>query len=345
MLPQAELFALYRAADVVVVPSVWPEPLSRVLLEAMRIGRPVVATAVGGTPEAVEDGVTGLLVPRQDPEALAKAVIELLLDPERRERMGAGRGRARAAPSSTRSASWPRCSRSIARRPPREAAGSRTTWACPTGASAWTPISRPRPRHFTGRVLDVGGARRRGAFRPPPAARAGWWPTSSARTGPDVGADVQALPFRDGAFDAIKATELLEHVPDVARALGECRRVLRPGGHLVITAPFLERLHGDPGDYSRYTRSMWERLLADADLKPVTIAEQGGYFTHLAGLLRFLVLRAPRPLRWAGYWVLPAPRSPRAARRLAARPRVGLRGLRGRLPHRGRAAARLVRRA
>jgi glycosyltransferase involved in cell wall biosynthesis len=88
VLPQAELFALYRAADVVVVPSVWPEPLSRVLLETMRIGRPVVATAVGGTPEVVEHGVTGLLVPRRDPEALAKAVIELLLDPARRERMG-----------------------------------------------------------------------------------------------------------------------------------------------------------------------------------------------------------------------------------------------------------------
>ena len=98
VLPQAELFALYRAADVIVVPSVWPEPLSRVLLEAMRIGRPVVATAVGGTPEAVEHGVTGLLVPRQDPEALAKAVIELLLDPERRARMGrAAAERARTA--------------------------------------------------------------------------------------------------------------------------------------------------------------------------------------------------------------------------------------------------------
>jgi glycosyltransferase involved in cell wall biosynthesis len=98
VLPQAELFALYRAADVIVVPSVWPEPLSRVLLEAMRVGRPVVATAVGGTPEAVEHGVTGLLVPRQDPEALAKAVIELLLDPERRARMGrAAAERARTA--------------------------------------------------------------------------------------------------------------------------------------------------------------------------------------------------------------------------------------------------------
>lgn len=87
-IPQDDLFALYRAAQVVVVPSVWPEPLSRVLLEAMHAGRPVVATAVGGTPEAVEHGVTGLLVPRQDPEALAKAVVELLLDPERRRRMG-----------------------------------------------------------------------------------------------------------------------------------------------------------------------------------------------------------------------------------------------------------------
>jgi glycosyltransferase involved in cell wall biosynthesis len=87
-LPQPDLFTLYRAADVVVVPSIWAEPLSRVLLEAMSFGRPVVATTVGGTPEAVEHGVTGLLVPSRDAEALAKAVIELLLDPDRRARMG-----------------------------------------------------------------------------------------------------------------------------------------------------------------------------------------------------------------------------------------------------------------
>ena len=95
-LAQPDLFALYAAADVVVVPSVWAEPLSRVLLEAMRLGRPVVATRVGGTPEAVEDGVTGLLVEKEDPEALAKAVAELLLDPARRARMGAA-ARERAA--------------------------------------------------------------------------------------------------------------------------------------------------------------------------------------------------------------------------------------------------------
>jgi SAM-dependent methyltransferase len=157
---------------------------------------------------------------------------------------------------------------------------------------------------FSGRVLDVGGARRRGAFRPPPGAR---WVVADIEVagGPHVAADIQALPFRSDAFDAVKATEVLEHVPDVARALAECRRVLRPGGHLVVTVPFLERLHGDPGDYARYTRSMWERLLAEAGLVPVTIREQGGYWSHLAGLLRFLVLRAPRPLRWVGYGTFP----------------------------------------
>jgi glycosyltransferase involved in cell wall biosynthesis len=87
-LPQTTLFALYRAADVVVVPSVWPEPLSRVLVEAMWLGRPVVATAVGGSPEAVEDDVTGLLVAKGDAPGLAAAVAALLRDPARRVRMG-----------------------------------------------------------------------------------------------------------------------------------------------------------------------------------------------------------------------------------------------------------------
>jgi glycosyltransferase involved in cell wall biosynthesis len=96
VLDHTRLFPLYRAADVVVSPSVWPEPLSRVLVEAMHFGRPVVATLTGGSPEAVEDGVTGLLVPKNDAAALADAIIGLLRDPTRRERMGAA-ARARLA--------------------------------------------------------------------------------------------------------------------------------------------------------------------------------------------------------------------------------------------------------
>lgn len=65
------------------------EGLGTSVLDAMAFARPVVATRAGGLPEAVEDGVTGRLVPPKDPAALAEALIQLLTDPSRREAMGA----------------------------------------------------------------------------------------------------------------------------------------------------------------------------------------------------------------------------------------------------------------
>jgi len=94
MLERREVVQLLTHATVFVCPSVY-EPLGIVNLEAMACETAVVASAVGGIPEVVEDGVTGLLVPPADPEALAAAVNELLADPERAHRMGeAGRRRA-----------------------------------------------------------------------------------------------------------------------------------------------------------------------------------------------------------------------------------------------------------
>ncbi len=87
-LPHGEVLKLYHLADVVAMPSVWPEPLSRVLLEAMTAGRPVVGTRTGGTPEVVLDGVNGFLVERSAPSRLAEALITLLKDEKLREEMG-----------------------------------------------------------------------------------------------------------------------------------------------------------------------------------------------------------------------------------------------------------------
>jgi len=68
------------------------------LIEAMAAGRPVVATRVGGVPDLVEDGITGRLVPSEDADALATAVIELLRDPGRRRTFGRA-ARARVVPA------------------------------------------------------------------------------------------------------------------------------------------------------------------------------------------------------------------------------------------------------
>jgi glycosyltransferase involved in cell wall biosynthesis len=91
-LPNREVLALYPIAEVVVVPSVIPDSLSRVILEAMSAGRPVIATRVGGTPELVLHGKTGLLVERGDREGLAAALASILSDEALRAALGdAGR--------------------------------------------------------------------------------------------------------------------------------------------------------------------------------------------------------------------------------------------------------------
>ena len=79
---------LFAAMDAFVLPSAW-EGLSLALVEAMGAGRPAVATAVGGNPEVVTDGETGLLVPSGDPAALAHALLRLASDQHERERLGA----------------------------------------------------------------------------------------------------------------------------------------------------------------------------------------------------------------------------------------------------------------
>jgi glycosyltransferase involved in cell wall biosynthesis len=78
----------YAAADVVVLPSKW-EGLGLALVEAAQHGRPAVATRVGGIPEIVEDGVTGLLVAPGDATAFGDAVARLVSDDVLRARMGA----------------------------------------------------------------------------------------------------------------------------------------------------------------------------------------------------------------------------------------------------------------
>lgn len=81
--------AVFQDADVVVLPSRWKEGFGRVLVEAACLAKPVVASRVGGIPEVVVDGETGLLVAPDDAHALAGAVIRLLGDPGLRARLGA----------------------------------------------------------------------------------------------------------------------------------------------------------------------------------------------------------------------------------------------------------------
>lgn len=84
-----DIAGIFAASNLVVLPSYYGEGLPKVLIEAAACGRAVVTTDMPGCRDAVEPGETGVLVPPRDSPALARAIGELLADPESRQRMGA----------------------------------------------------------------------------------------------------------------------------------------------------------------------------------------------------------------------------------------------------------------
>jgi glycosyltransferase involved in cell wall biosynthesis len=79
-LSRKDLELLYRQAAMVIMPSIWPEAFGKIGIEAMSVGRPIIASNVGGISDWLVDGETGFLVPPKDSDAICRAVIRLLSD-------------------------------------------------------------------------------------------------------------------------------------------------------------------------------------------------------------------------------------------------------------------------
>lgn len=86
-------------------------------------------------------------------------------------------------------------------------------------------------------------------------------------------ADAHDLPFSDDSFDSYVAIEVLEHLRSPKKAVSEIYRVLEPGGVAILSIPFLFRIHGDPNDFQRLTRSGLQLLFED--FADVEVAEFG----------------------------------------------------------------------
>ncbi|MBI5086742.1 MAG: class I SAM-dependent methyltransferase [Acidobacteria bacterium] len=98
----------------------------------------------------------------------------------------------------------------------------------------------------------------------------------------DALADLNALPFPDGVFDAALNIVTLEHLRQPARALGEIARVLKPGGTLLLIAPHQWEVHQAPHDYFRYTCHGLRYLLEEAGFTVDEIEPAGGLFRLLS---------------------------------------------------------------
>lgn len=119
-------------------------------------------------------------------------------------------------------------------------------------------------RHLVGgRLLDAGCGNRPYAIWYEPLVDEAVSLDAAVGDGVSVVGFADHLPFKDGSFDTVLCTEVLEHVTDAERAAAEMRRVLRPGGHALVTVPFLYPVHEAPYDFRRLThfglRSLFER--------------------------------------------------------------------------------------
>src|SRR5262245_60287595 len=116
----------------------------------------------------------------------------------------------------------------------------------------------------------------------------------------DTWCDGHHLPFADGTFDTVLSLEVFEHVPDPDRMLAEMHRVLRPGGKLLVTVPFLSLQHALPYDFWRYTPQGLRAMLEDAGFTVERTTPRGN-LAHVTGshvaqwMMRALASRELKP--------------------------------------------------
>ena len=105
------------------------------------------------------------------------------------------------------------------------------------------------------------------------------------------------IPLADASIDSALCTEVLEHCPDPAAVLAEVHRILKPGGSLVLTLPFLWPLHEVPHDWCRYTPFALKSFLESTGFQVCELRPLGGYDRSLAQMLGLWVRRRPMN-RW-----------------------------------------------
>lgn len=128
----------------------------------------------------------------------------------------------------------------------------------------------------------------------------------------DIGADIIAsaenIPLPDNSADTVMMTEVLEHLQKPKEAVKEAARLLKSGGHMIISSPFLYPIHNDPDDYQRLTASWFRQTLEDNNLEITEIKEQGFLFTVILDSLKQIISQIKfTPVRWmAALLFLPA---------------------------------------
>lgn len=155
-------------------------------------------------------------------------------------------------------------------------------------------LEKARP-WLHGGVLEIGSGRRgrRGLFQPPHEQTDFWFHADlSPARAPHLLADVTRLPFANDALDVILCLEVLEYVDDPRLAISEMFRVLKPGGLLALSTPFMHR-RDSVADLWRFTDRGLTAMLARTGFSPPLIDAQGGALASAAHVLQSYLRQLP----------------------------------------------------
>ncbi|CAN7508416.1 class I SAM-dependent methyltransferase [Bosea sp. LjRoot90] len=151
-------------------------------------------------------------------------------------------------------------------------------------------------RYARGRVLDAGAGRM--AWRSLLMARASEYLSMDYEAAhPDLSfqGDLRGgLPVDDKSIDAVFCCSVLEHIPEPWLVFAELKRIVRPGGHVILSVPFIYYLHGAPHDYFRFTRYGVTEMATKAGFEIAELKTSGG----IAHMLLHAVSMVSTALLW-----------------------------------------------
>ncbi|MFA7301086.1 MAG: methyltransferase domain-containing protein [Candidatus Shapirobacteria bacterium] len=161
-------------------------------------------------------------------------------------------------------------------------------------------------QEYRGVVLDIGG-RDRGSFKKPKAVVDRWiFADIEAKHHPDIVLDVAHMDvISTESIDVVNCIELFEHVQEIDKGITECYRVLKNGGTIIISIPFLFPIHADPSDYQRWTNHKWDNILHSVGFKSINIKPMGGFFTTLSDMVSMFINELPLILRLSRFILIP----------------------------------------
>lgn len=151
-------------------------------------------------------------------------------------------------------------------------------------------VSHFVPLYAKGRTLDIGGgtSKYRDIIRKtvPEYLVSDLHETRNV----DFVEDARALTHQDGTFDTVLSFQVLEHIDDTTAVIREMHRVLKDGGHAIVTMPFLFPQHGDPSDFHRFTKEAARFYFGRAGFTIIEVGSQGSTWSVIASMLRRMYL-------------------------------------------------------